>query len=153
MQAKRPVTVHRIPIVIVILLGAITSMFASLPAFADDQAQPIALHPDNPHYFLWRGKPTITDCVITANGAEEWGSIAGGVYCHNSDPMISNCIIAGNVAYSVGGVMCSHASPTLINNVVTANSSAGVSCQSQRRRADQLHVHAEWGVRHPLQLQ
>jgi len=23
------------------------------------QAEPIKLHPDNPHYFLWRGKPTI----------------------------------------------------------------------------------------------
>ena len=32
--------------------------------------QPIALHPDNPHYFLWRGKPTI---LITAG--EHYGAV------------------------------------------------------------------------------
>ena len=23
------------------------------------ESNPISLHPENPHYFLWRGKPTI----------------------------------------------------------------------------------------------
>ena len=31
---------------------------------------PIALHPDNPHYFLWRGKPTI---LITSG--EHYGAV------------------------------------------------------------------------------
>jgi hypothetical protein len=33
-------------------------------------AQPIALHPDNPRYFLWRGKPTV---LITS--AEHYGAV------------------------------------------------------------------------------
>jgi hypothetical protein len=33
-------------------------------------AAPIALHPDNPHYFLWRGKPTV---LITS--AEHYGAV------------------------------------------------------------------------------
>jgi hypothetical protein len=32
--------------------------------------QPIALHPDNPHYFLWRGQPTV---LITS--AEHYGAV------------------------------------------------------------------------------
>jgi hypothetical protein len=31
---------------------------------------PIALHPDNPHYFLWRGKPTV---LITSG--EHYGAM------------------------------------------------------------------------------
>src|SRR6266545_7118815 len=33
-------------------------------------AAPIALHPDNPHYFLWRGKPTV---IITSG--EHYGAL------------------------------------------------------------------------------
>jgi hypothetical protein len=33
-------------------------------------AEPIALHPDNPHYFLWRGKPT----VLVTSG-EHYGAL------------------------------------------------------------------------------
>ena len=35
-----------------------------------NRAAPIALHPDNPHYFLWRGQPTI---LITS--AEHYGAV------------------------------------------------------------------------------
>ena len=35
-----------------------------------NRAAPIALHPDNPHYFLWRGRPTI---LITS--AEHYGAV------------------------------------------------------------------------------
>ena len=45
---------------------------ASAPATpaAQPAAAPIALHPDNPHYFLWRGRPTI---LITS--AEHYGAV------------------------------------------------------------------------------
>ena len=45
------------------LLGA----FLVLPALA---ARPLALHPDNPHYFLLRGKPTV---LITSG--EHYGAV------------------------------------------------------------------------------
>jgi len=32
--------------------------------------QPIQLHPDNPHYFLWRGQPTV---LITSG--EHYGAV------------------------------------------------------------------------------
>ena len=70
MQVQCRVTVHRIPIIIVILLGTVTGPLVSVPALADERARPIALHPDNPHYFLWRGKPTI---LITSG--EHYGAL------------------------------------------------------------------------------
>jgi hypothetical protein len=39
-------------------------------ATADPQHTPIALHPDNPHYFVWRGEPTI---LITSG--EHYGGL------------------------------------------------------------------------------
>ena len=33
-------------------------------------AEPIRLHPEKPHYFLWRGKPTV---LIT--GGEHYGAV------------------------------------------------------------------------------
>ncbi|MCL5278862.1 MAG: glycoside hydrolase family 5 protein [Planctomycetes bacterium] len=56
-------TRHLSPMLIVPLLLAATS----LPAAASD---PIALHPQNPHYFLWRDKPTI---LITSG--EHYGAV------------------------------------------------------------------------------
>jgi hypothetical protein len=40
------------------------------PAAQTGVARPIALHPDNPHYFVWRGRPTI---LITS--AEHYGAV------------------------------------------------------------------------------
>jgi hypothetical protein len=37
---------------------------------AGTASTPIALHPDNPHYFLWRGKPTV---LITSG--EHYGAL------------------------------------------------------------------------------
>jgi hypothetical protein len=49
--------------VYVVLLGLVNNAFA-------EAIQPIQLHPDNPHYFLWRGKPTI---LITST--EHYGAV------------------------------------------------------------------------------
>lgn len=38
--------------------------------WAGAASEPIALHPDNPHYFLWRGKPTV---LITSG--EHYGAV------------------------------------------------------------------------------
>src|SRR5262245_14573118 len=37
---------------------------------ASASVQPLRLHPDNPHYFLWRGRPTV---LITAG--EHYGAV------------------------------------------------------------------------------
>ena len=40
------------------------------PATSRASSGPLALHPDNPHYFLWRGKPTV---LITSG--EHYGAL------------------------------------------------------------------------------
>ncbi|NQT03596.1 MAG: hypothetical protein HQ580_16325, partial [Planctomycetes bacterium] len=49
------------------LVGNISSANAAQPA---KRIRPIQLHPDNPHYFLWRGKPTV---LITSG--EHYGAV------------------------------------------------------------------------------
>ena len=44
--------------------------FARLAEAVAPQPVPIRLHPDNPHYFLWRGKPTV---LITSG--EHYGAV------------------------------------------------------------------------------
>ena len=42
----------------------------ALPTVSPEIVKPIQLHPDNPHYFLWRGKPTV---LITSG--EHYGAV------------------------------------------------------------------------------
>ncbi|MEP7142233.1 MAG: hypothetical protein ABI707_05150 [Ferruginibacter sp.] len=44
-------------------------------------AQPISLHPDNPHYFLYKGKPT----VLIAS-AEHYGAVINASLNHKQYP-------------------------------------------------------------------
>src|SRR5438309_1481736 len=46
---------------------SILAIFFSFPLFA---AEPIKLHPDNPHYFLFRGKP-----AILIGSTEHYGAV------------------------------------------------------------------------------
>ncbi len=43
----------------VAIFSAIVSIFVSLPTGADGASPPLRLDPDNPHYLLFRGKPTV----------------------------------------------------------------------------------------------
>ena len=54
-------------IVLLGLAGNVLSVNAAQPA---KRFEPIRLHPDNPHYFLWRGKPTV---LITSG--EHYGAV------------------------------------------------------------------------------
>ena len=45
-------------------------LLAAAPVVVANRPQPIALHPDNPHYFLWNGKPTL---LITSG--EHYGAV------------------------------------------------------------------------------
>ena len=54
-------------VVLLGLAGNVFSVNAILPA---KRLKPIQLHPDNPHYFLWRGEPTV---LITSG--EHYGAV------------------------------------------------------------------------------
>src|SRR3974390_3517107 len=92
----------------------------SVPAAPSD---PIALHPQNPHYFLWRGQPTV---LITSG--EHYGAVlnadfdyvkyldtlaadklnltrtwTGGTYCESADAFN---IARNTLAPLAGGFLC-----------------------------------------------
>ena len=70
-------------------------------------------------------EPTITDCTISNNTADNSG---GGLYCNYfSDPRITDCTISNNKAGgSGGGIRCYYSSdPTMINCTVSDNTADG----------------------------
>ncbi|MEW6607161.1 MAG: choice-of-anchor Q domain-containing protein [bacterium] len=72
--------------------------------------------------------PTITNCIITNNAAQN----GGGIYCYHSCPTITNCIITSNIGYGDGGgISCDGAHIILTNCIITNNTaldSGGISC-------------------------
>jgi hypothetical protein len=67
--------------------------------------------------------PVITYCTIIGNFAE---SSAGGIGCSNSNPEILDCMISGNVAgVSGGGIFCEGSNPQILNCTITNNNSLG----------------------------
>ena len=54
----------------VVLFGLVVNVMPAGGARSAKAVKPIQLHPDNPHYFLWRGKPTI---LITSG--EHYGAV------------------------------------------------------------------------------
>ena len=49
---------------------ALGLLHVALPACSVGSRKPISLHPENPHYFLFRGKPTV---LVTS--AEHYGAV------------------------------------------------------------------------------
>src|SRR3954447_20562876 len=52
------------------VLACLGSILAVAPSRAAEPPRPLALHPDNPHYFLFRGKPA----VLVTSG-EHYGAV------------------------------------------------------------------------------
>jgi hypothetical protein len=50
-----------------------------LSAVAGGRAEPIRVHPDNPHYYLFRGRPTV---LITS--AEHYGAVINRAFNYNA---------------------------------------------------------------------
>ena len=61
-------------------------------------------------------------CVLKGmtiyNGNSSYG---GGIFCSNTSPSISNCIIRGNTAEKGGGIYCSNSSPNINNCTIGQN--------------------------------
>ena len=54
--------------------------------------------------------PTVTNCILSGNSASGFFSGGGGMYCENSNPMVTNCTFSGNSAFSSGGGMVNRVS-------------------------------------------
>ncbi|MEI8080321.1 MAG: right-handed parallel beta-helix repeat-containing protein [Actinomycetes bacterium] len=66
------------------------------------------------------GDPTIDGFTIRGGSS----STGGGIYCSNSSPTITNCVISNNTG---AGIYCASSSrPTIGHSIITANSGAGV---------------------------
>jgi hypothetical protein len=63
---------NKTPAVVVysVLLVLVSTAMCAVAAQAGQNDKPIRLHPDNPHYFLWRGKPKV---LITSG--EHYGAV------------------------------------------------------------------------------
>jgi parallel beta-helix repeat protein len=71
--------------------------------------------------YCYNSSPTITNCIVTENGANSSG---GGIYCYNSSPTITNCIISKNRASIGGGIYCYYSSSPIITNCTISGNEA-----------------------------
>ena len=100
------------------------------------------------HGFIFRsgeGRDSVIDGLTIANFYAPGESLGGGIYCVNSSPTISRCIIRSNVAYGSlwhgdalgfgGGIYCGlGSSPRIIRCSIIGNRSrfgaAGIDCEN-----------------------
>lgn len=57
------------------LISIVLLVVAFIPCVQADDGAPIALHPDNPRYFVWRNRPTI---LVTSG--EHYGAVLNGAF-------------------------------------------------------------------------
>ena len=85
--------------------------------------------------------PSIVNCTISNNTAESYihnpvhtlPGHGGGIYCEESSPIITNCIIDNNTTESTtgpgGGIYCyESSSPIITNCTFTLNDGSGIYC-------------------------
>jgi parallel beta-helix repeat protein len=87
-------------------------------------------HPrDGGAIYCRESSPTISNCIIKLSTARG----GGGILCRGSSPTIKNCTITDNFADSGGGIMCGDSSrPKITNCTITGNSASssggGIYC-------------------------
>lgn len=74
--------------------------------------------------FCEDSSPVISGCIIDDNYSTDDG---GGIYCHHSSPVIMECSITGNTAdgKNGGGICCYYSSPTISGCTINENSIQG----------------------------
>ena len=73
--------------------------------------------------YCYNSSPTITNCVITGNYA---GTHGGGLFCQNSNCTIVKCVIGNNSsANDGGGIECWRGKPVLTNCIIANNFANG----------------------------
>jgi hypothetical protein len=67
--------------------------------------------------------PTVEQCIFRDNVAMEMG---GGVYCWSSNPSFFNCTLSANAAAYGGGVFCKGGAPLFRNCTIADNTEGGL---------------------------
>ena len=103
-----------LPSVLFVLLAATSSLSAPF--------DPIALHPENPHYFLWRGKPTI---LITSG--EHYGAVLNRAFDY--EPYLATLQSHGfNLTRTFSGAYCEPVGAFKIENNTLAPAPGNLLC-------------------------
>lgn len=68
--------------------------------------------------FCFRSSPTITNCTIDENSAENMG---GAIYCNESAVTLTNCVIKKNEAPYGGGFYCIVSSLSITDSTISEN--------------------------------
>jgi len=90
--------------------------------------------------YCHQSSPIVTDCIITENAATREG---GGIYArNNSSPLFVNCEITSNTAEEVGGGIYSRnsAGPNLVNCVIALNSAAQGGALHAQNQAEPMLI-------------
>ena len=116
------------------LLPGTTLFFARANAFtirgtllAEGTAKDSILFTTNIHarHRHWSGlrfiDPSSSESRLAYCSIEHAKGRAGGLYCRNSSPTFSDCVIKHNSAQWGGGILCSVSSPTFVNCTISGN--------------------------------
>ncbi len=67
---------------------------------------------------IWDIDAEVRDCWITGNSSSDAG---GGIFARDCDPVISNCLVSGNLAVDGGGIYLRNSDATIIGTSVVGN--------------------------------
>ncbi|MFH1717412.1 MAG: hypothetical protein ABIF19_08690 [Planctomycetota bacterium] len=109
------------PLAALLLVGAAVNAAVPPPEFWP-VVKPIQLHPDNPHYFLWRGKPTI---LITSG--EHYGAVLNRAFDYKKylDTLES---LGFNLTRTFSGAYCEPVGAFKIRNNTLAPAEGRLIC-------------------------
>jgi len=68
--------------------------------------------------YCYQSNPHISDCIIEGNYSSSGG---GGIKCRYSDPIITNCIISNNDGLHSGGILISQSNPIITGCFISNN--------------------------------